>query len=185
MKNAFINGISIFPVIFILLLTTNSYSQDYMVNKKSASSEDLEYYNIETSTFEYKVHFDSFNKKAASQAISHLQKIYNEVLKYYKLEGHFSGWADIAFVNKEDYKSPALGNTRWVIQNKDSTKLTASAKSEIYSLIPHEQVHALQQQFGGCEKLPRWFEEGQAVWIEYKVLSNIDPKKWDEQNVYR
>lgn len=151
-----------------------------MANKKDPNSKDLGYYNIQANTFEYKVYFDSINEKSAAQAIPHLYKLYEEILKYSRVQGDSIKWADVAFVNNEGYISPAFGNTRWLIQNQDSTKLSTSAKNKIYSLIPHEQVHTLQQQNGVCQKLPRWFEEGQAVWMEDKVLSRINPKIWEE-----
>jgi len=180
MKNTRNKGTSILIVLICLFYTTNSYSQDYSININEASSTDLGYYNVKGSTFEYNIFFDSFNKKVAYQAIPHLSEMYKEVLKFFKIEKESINWADVAFVNNEDYKAPAMGNTRWVIQNQDSKELSSLATDEIYELIAHEQVHALQQQFGACQQLPRWFTEGQAVWIESKVLSSINPETWEE-----
>jgi len=172
--------ISILISLICLFFVSNLYSQTYKVDKKESSSQDLAYYSVTDKEFEYKVYFDSINEKAASRAISYLNKLYDEILKSFKVKNGLSKWADVAFVNDEGYKSPAYENTRWVIQNQKTDGLSNQAKKEIYSIIVHEQVHALQRQFENCKSLPRWFKEGQAIWIESRVLSHLTPKEWDK-----
>ncbi len=174
-------SVSILFLQICLFYTLNSYSQAYEVNKKEAGSKDLAYYDVISNEFEYKVYFDSFNEKAAFEAIPYLHEVYKEILKFNIVKCNLIKWADVCFVSDENYKSPALGNTRWLIQNENHTDLSHQAKDKIYSILAHEQVHALQSQFENCKNLPRWFEEGQAVWTESKILSHLTPKKWSKR----
>ncbi len=174
------NRIKLVFAILCLFLKFNLYSQDYKFSKSDADAKDLAYYKVVVNTgFEYKVYFDVKNETAAFQAIPHLNKTYKEILKVFKAKENSPKFADVVIVSNKDYKLPVLGNKKWKIQNDDSASLSIKAKDEIYSLMSHEQVHALQNQFGNCNKLPRWFEEGQAMWIEGKTLSYLTPKKWN------
>jgi hypothetical protein len=182
-----ISNCRVMPILIFLAVTQftcKSLKTAYEVSVKEAGAFDLAYILVKNKNFEYRVYFDKSNQKPAWRSLSHLNTINEEVLKFNTKIKDSVELADVCFVSNKNYTSPAMAKTRWIIQNQDSTKLSSLAKNEIYSLLPHEQVHALQQQFGVCQQLPRWFEEGQAVWIEYKVLSNIDPKKWNEQFLF-
>ena len=155
--------------------------KDYTYQKHSSANKDLDYYLVEDEekNIEYKVYFDKKNENAAIEAINHLNTIYREVLKFYISNGEKIDWADIAFVNDTTYLAPAFGTTRWIIQNQ-TENLSQKAEKQLYDLIGHEQVHAWQKQFATCNDLPRWFEEGQAVWLESKVAYNLQPKVFKE-----
>jgi len=173
--------VSILISLICLSYAPNLYSQAYKVDKKDSSSQDLAYYSVTDNEFKYKVYFDSINEKAASESIPYLHELYKEILKFNKVKDDLVQWADVSFVSDEKYKSPTQGITRWVIQNQDAAGLSPQAKNKIHSIIGHEQVHALQGQFKNCKNLPRWFEEGQAVWTEDKILSYLTPKEWNER----
>ncbi|MBL4654186.1 MAG: hypothetical protein JKY53_15180, partial [Flavobacteriales bacterium] len=127
--------VSILILLICLFYTLNSFSQAFEVNKKEASLKDLAYYDVIGNVFEYKVYFDSINEKAAFEAIPYLHEVYKEILEFNIAKDSLIKWDDVCFVSDENYKSPALGNTRWLIQNQNVTNLSHQAKDEIYSII--------------------------------------------------
>jgi hypothetical protein len=164
-----------------MLVLFSCNQMDYTYQKHNSANKDLAFYFVKgkEKNIEFKVYFDEINENAATEAIGHLFRIYREVLKFHISNGEKINWADVAFVNNANYLAPAFGTTRWIIQNR-TANLSPEAENQIYNLIGHEQVHALQVQFITCYELPRWFEEGQAVWSESKVTRNLQPKVFKE-----
>ncbi|WP_424001464.1 hypothetical protein [Maribacter sp. IgM3_T14_3] len=164
----------------IMFVLFSCNRKDYTYQKHSFADKDLAFYIVkgEEKNIEFKVYFDENNENAAMEAISHLLRIYREILKFHISNGEKINWADVAFVNDANYLAPAFGTTRWIIQNR-TDNLSQKAENQIYDLIGHEQVHALQEHFVTCDDLPRWFEEGQAVWSEFKVTRNLQPELFE------
>lgn len=83
-------------------------------------------------------------------------------------------WAEVAFTRNESYVPPRdkQGVVRWVVPLTATGALGAAGTEQLFSTIPHEQVHAMQKAFG---ELPRWFSEGMAEWAGQKATKRISP----------
>ena len=83
-------------------------------------------------------------------------------------------WAEVAFTRNESYVAPRdkQGVVRWVVPLSAAGAMGAAGEEQLFSTIPHEQVHALQKAFG---ELPRWFSEGMAEWAGLRATKRVSP----------
>lgn len=83
-------------------------------------------------------------------------------------------WSEIAFTRDQNYTPPRDKDAvvRWPVPLTSAGTLGATGRKSLFSTIPHEQVHAIQEIFG---KLPRWFSEGMAEWAGLKATNIVAP----------
>lgn len=76
-------------------------------------------------------------------------------------------WFAVVFAD-QDYVPPRRGEqARWLSPAEPQRDVFIS------QTMPHEQVHAFQARAGATA--PRWFHEGQAVWVASKIIPVIRP----------
>ena len=89
-------------------------------------------------------------------------------------------WHTVVFTQSAFRNSKAPGEaTRWPIFVQADGQLYPRSANSIGWVMPHEQIHAFQDQNG--YNLPRWLAEGHAVWIELKLADRFDPSVTSRQ----
>jgi len=86
-------------------------------------------------------------------------------------------WDDVVFTTDAAY-APPRGHevqNRWVIHLAADGSLDEASEDLITTLIPHEQVHEYQKHAAPVG--PRWFREGHASWVGFKVALQLAPDR--------
>lgn len=82
-------------------------------------------------------------------------------------------WAQVSFTRNSNYRPPRHQDiARWTVPLEPDGMLGLRGQRDLYYVIPHEQVHAIQENFG---QLPRWYAEGMATWAGLKAAEVIQP----------
>jgi hypothetical protein len=83
-------------------------------------------------------------------------------------------WSEIVFTRDENYVPPRDKEAvvRWSVPLSKTGVLESIGREQLFSTIPHEQVHAIQSPFG---EIPRWFSEGMAEWAGLKATKLVAP----------
>lgn len=83
-------------------------------------------------------------------------------------------WSEIVFTRDENYVPPRDKEAvvRWSVPLSKTGVLESIGREQLFSTIPHEQVHAIQGPFG---EIPRWFSEGMAEWAGLKATKLVAP----------
>lgn len=111
----------------------------------------------------FRVYFDSASRRAATAALPRLADLYAAVARASGADPGRVEWAAVAFVTDTSYTPPRIqGEVRWTVLVGPDGALGARGERDLYLVLPHEQVHSVQQSFGLT--VPRWFQEGQAEW---------------------
>ena len=83
-------------------------------------------------------------------------------------------WREVIFTRDPSYTPPRDRDSvvRWPVHLTAAGDLGLSGRNDLFSTIPHEQVHAIQNAYG---ELPRWFSEGMAEWAGLKATKLVAP----------
>jgi hypothetical protein len=125
--------------------------------------------NDSTSGIVFRIYHDSISGHAARSAIPTLLSMYREVGRMAGADPAQVHWHAVVFL-RQGNPWQAAGETRWPVEVDGSGAVTAVGADFLYRVVPHEQVHAVQNSFS--PGLPRWFAEGQATWIGLRITSN-------------
>lgn len=123
----------------------------------------------------FRVYFDKSSARVAEDSIPILAAFYRELAEITGVDGGQVNWSSVAFVQNAEYNPPRRGGeVRWKVVIDSNGQLGPTGITDLYSTIPHEQVHAIQGTF--ASGLPRWFNEGQATWAGLKVTERWRPE---------
>lgn len=165
------------PVSCILLALSSCASTSASSNKlefaalPSDAKDNLRGVSVTGKDFSFQVYRDANDLKAAESVSAELSKVYEILADTFGLAPNEVIWSQVALSRDPNYEPPRHDNlTRWTIPLDKSGALGPSGKDALYVLIPHEQVHAIQNRFGN---FPRWYSEGMAEWAGLKATSAL------------
>jgi len=122
----------------------------------------------------FRVYFDSTSRAVALKAIPTIAAMYATLSQSVGADPAKVVWAAVAFVRDTAYLPPRnTGEVRWSVNVEPSGELGARGETDLYLILPHEQVHSLQNSLS--EGAPRWFQEGQAEWAGLRVTDRLRP----------
>ena len=128
---------------------------------------------VSESDLSFPVYFDPTDKDVADAAAGDLATAYRIVAEAVGVSAAQVTWAQVAFPRDPRYQPPRHQElTRWTVPLDPDGTLGSVGKSALYQLVPHEQVHSVQRNFG---RLPRWYAEGMATWAGLKATSVLAP----------
>lgn len=86
-------------------------------------------------------------------------------------------WDDVIFTTDATYAPPRGDEVqnRWIIHAAADGSLDEGDEDLITTVIPHEQVHEYQKRAAPVG--PRWFREGHASWVGFKVALQLAPDR--------
>lgn len=89
-------------------------------------------------------------------------------------------WSEVVLTRDENYTPPRDKEevVRWPVPLTSTGMLESLGREQLFSTIPHEQVHAIQKVFG---ELPRWFSEGMAEWAGLRATKLIAPTLYEKR----
>lgn len=119
----------------------------------------------------FKVYFDAASEIAAKEAIPILASMYRDVAQLLDLPADQIKWFDVMLA-RNSHKL-VVANKPWDIDVDAKGRLNSRGLDALYKTIPHEQVHSTQS---GIAKIPRWYTEGQATWVEIRVAEKWAPE---------
>jgi hypothetical protein len=123
----------------------------------------------------FRVYFDEGSQKTAKESIQLLASFYEQLARILSVDAGEVDWSAVVFTQNKNYVPPRIGGeVRWTVRVDEAGRLGVEGLEDLYYLIPHEQVHAIQKTF--VENLPRWFAEGQAEWGGLQVTERRQPK---------
>jgi len=146
------------------------------------NSYDLPSFSVSNTTNNqsFNVYYTPKLKSVAFQSIEILDKMYAALANNAGLLPKEVKWAELAFVEDENYIPPRSEDVvRWKIVHSVQEELSDKAIEQIYLFISHEQTHSIQKRIT-CD-LPRWFEEGQAMWNELKIAQNWNSSSYKKE----
>lgn len=122
----------------------------------------------------FRVYFDSTSRAVALKSIPMIAAMYATLSQSVGADPAKVVWAAVAFVRDTAYLPPRnTGEVRWSVNVEPSGALGARGETDLYLILPHEQVHSLQNSLS--EGAPRWFQEGQAEWAGLRVTDRLRP----------
>jgi hypothetical protein len=123
----------------------------------------------------FRVYFDEGSAQVAEDSVPVLAAFYRELAEIIGIDGGRVDWSSVAFVQNPEYNPPRRGGeVRWKVLVESNGQIGPAGINDLYLVLPHEQVHAIQGTFTG--DLPRWFKEGQATWAGLKVTERWRPE---------
>lgn len=89
-------------------------------------------------------------------------------------------WSEVVLTRDENYTPPRDKEevVRWPVPLTSTGMLESLGREQLFSTIPHEQVHAIQKVFG---ELPRWFSEGMAEWAGLRATKLVAPTLYEKR----
>lgn len=148
-------------------------SEDLDISPSAQERQSLKSFSIagRDSGARFKVYFDAASEKAAKHSIPAIAWIYTEVSRLTGVPADKIKWDDVLFARNSD--ALVVANKPWDIDVGADGQLSEKGIQALYRTIPHEQTHTTQD---GLEKIPRWYSEGQATWVQIRFAESWAPK---------
>lgn len=166
----------LFCVTFLLCIGTGcatSYSRLSTQALPPDPADNLPGIRITDAEMSFSLFRDEPDAEVATAAAGDLAKAYRILADTVGVSAAEVNWAQVAFSRDPNYQPPRhQDTTRWTILLQPEGALGQRGQQDLYSLVPHEQVHAIQEDFG---QLPRWYAEGMATWAGLKATSAFRP----------
>lgn len=136
-------------------------------------SDNLDGFRVTDADLSFSVFRDAVDVKVTEAAARDLATAYRVVAETVGVNPADVTWAQVAFTRDPGYQPPRHQElSRWTVPLDAAGTLGSRGKLELHQVIPHEQVHSIQRNFGS---LPRWYSEGMAVWAGLKATSELAP----------
>jgi hypothetical protein len=152
------------------------FAERLIVAKVRSTPNDLPAYQLvdRASGAVLRVYYAPATQRLAEEHLAYLGWMITEVARRAEAEPGAVIWDEVVFTADPAYAPPrAGGQPRWSVLASAEGRLTDEGLQMLFQTLPHEQVHAVQRAYHA--RLPRWFSEGQASWIEQQVSRQIQP----------
>lgn len=122
-----------------------------------------------------RVYYEPALRQLAADHLPYLAWMIDQVARRTHADAGQVIWHSVVFTTNPDYIAPRTGNdTRWSVVATAEGRLSPRSEDMLFGVIPHEQVHAVQNSMH--PRLPRWFAEGQASWVGLQISNQTRPE---------
>lgn len=131
----------------------------------------------------FKVYFDNTSERIARQSVPTLAAFYRQVAALVVIDPADVDWHAVVFARNAEslILTRKPGESVWRVDVGGDGQLSTDGIKTLYITMPHEQTHATQNVWQDATGLPRWFDEGQASWVELQVVALWKPALAKEQ----
>jgi len=145
-------------------------------------SDNLDGSRVTDAALSFSMFRDAGDVEVAEAAARDLATAYRIVAEAVGVSPADVTWDQVAFTRDPGYQPPRHeGLSRWTIPLDPAGRLGSEGKLALHYVVPHEQVHQIQRNFG---HLPRWYAEGMAVWAGLKATSELAPRLEAERRAF-